>query len=67
MSIQIRISYETDAELQAIVQRLDCPGMKMQKAEQKGRFKRAYVKCSGTAIDKTEHLCYNNTEQMFVK
>lgn len=67
MSVQIRISYETDAELQAIVQRLDRPGMKVRTEEQKGRFKRAYIKYIGTKLDKTEHLCYNTTEQMFAK
>jgi hypothetical protein len=43
MSVQIRISYEHDRELQDIISRLNGLGIKTKCAEQKGRYKRAYL------------------------
>ena len=64
MSMQIRISYETDAELESIVKALSRPGMKVKPADQKGQYKRAYIKFSST-LDKAENFRYNKSEQMF--
>ena len=63
MSVQIKISYEHDAELQDIVQKLRCPGMKVRPAMQKGQFKRAYIKFQD--VDITEKFRYNEHEQTF--
>ena len=66
MSVKIRISYETESELQEVIQRLQQPGMKVKRAEQKGQFKRTYVQLPGNGIDKTKNFRYNGVEQTFV-
>ena len=44
MSIQIRISYETDEELSAVIDRLKDLGLRVSTAPQSGRYKRAYLR-----------------------
>lgn len=44
MSIFIKVSYEHDAELTAIVDRLEGLNLRVEVARQKGRYKRAYIK-----------------------
>lgn len=48
MSVQIKISYQDDAELSAIVEALAPMGLKLEVAEQKGNYQRAYLKTPAT-------------------
>ena len=65
MSVQIRIGYETDQELNEVVRRLQAPGVKVRTAEQKGQYKRAYIKIPSASVDKSETFRYNDGEQTF--
>lgn len=65
MSVQIKLSYETEQELNEVVRRLQQPGMKLKLAEQKGQFKRAYIRIPSATVDKTKNSRYNDREQMF--
>ena len=44
MSVQIRVSYQHDSELEQITDALAPMGLKCKVAEQKGYYKRAYFK-----------------------
>lgn len=67
MSIIIKLSYESDWELDEVARRLQQPGMKLKHAEQRGRFKRAYIRIPTPTVDKTKNFRYNNIEQTFAK
>ena len=59
MSVQIKVSYETEAELRDIVQRLQRPGMKVKQAEQKGQYRRAYIRIGESTVDDSKNSRYN--------
>lgn len=65
MSIQIKLSYESDWELDEVVRRLQQPGMRVKHAEQKGQYRRAYIRIPSPNVDKTEGFRYNNPERTF--
>lgn len=67
MSVQIRLSYESDWELDEVVRRLQQPGMKLKHAEQRGQYRRAYIKIPTPDVDKTGNFRYNRVEQTFAK
>ena len=67
MSVIIKLSYESDWELDEVARRLQQPGMKLKHAGQKGQYRRAYIKISTPDIDKTKNFRYNNVEQTFAK
>lgn len=67
MSVIIKLSYESDWELDEVARRLQQPGMKLKHAEQKGQYRRAYIKIPSQPIDKTKNFRYNNIEQTFAK
>ncbi|MDO4356539.1 MAG: hypothetical protein Q4E13_08530 [Clostridia bacterium] len=62
MSVKIRVSYETDDELDMFMQMLELPNMRVKKpAEQKGRYKQAYVSFDPKQFDKSERMIHTRT------
>jgi len=68
MSIKINLFYDTDKEFEDVTSRLQDLGIKVKRAEQKGKYQRAYITVgamrSRKRIDKVAGERYNKTNSI---
>lgn len=69
MSMKISIFYDTDKELEEVSNRLRDLGIKVKQADQKGKYRRAYISIGNTRsrkhVDKARNERYNTDENVF--